>query len=217
MLSVLVCNPVRVIGEAVATHIGQQGGVRSLGAVGRLEELLQVAADEQPDVVLVEPRELGVSAAAIVRVVLNVAPRTRLLMVANVEDPAPVLQALRAGAHGWVAASDPLAEVEAAVEAVGAGGMWVSSAVLDRPARSRGEGSEEARRLVDGLTERERTVLGCLVGGLDRRALADRLGIAESTGRTHVQRVLGKLGARTAVQAAAIGRKAGIQAVTPRR
>ncbi len=217
MLSILVCNPVRVIGEAVAAHIGRQGGVRSLGTVGKLEDLLQVAADEQPDVVLVEPRELGVSAAAIVRVVLNVAPRTRLLMVANVEDPAPVLQALRAGAHGWVAATDPLTEVEAAVEAVGAGGMWVSSSVLDLPARSQGEGSDEARRLVDALTERERTVLSCLVGGLDRRALADRLGIAESTGRTHVQRVLGKLGARTAVQAAAIGRKAGIQAVTQRR
>jgi DNA-binding NarL/FixJ family response regulator len=217
MLSLLVCNPIRVIGEAVAAHIGQQDGVRSLGTVGRLEDLLQVAADEQPDVVLVESAELGVSAAAIVRVVLDVAPRSRLLMMANVEDPAPVLQALRAGAHGWVATSDPLAEVEAAVLAVGAGGMWVSSSVLDRPARSVEDGSEDARRLVDGLTERERTVLGCLVGGLDRRALADRLGIAESTGRTHVQRVLGKLGARTAVQAAVIGRKAGIQAVTQRR
>ncbi|HET6293227.1 MAG TPA: response regulator transcription factor [Kribbella sp.] len=217
MLSVVVCNPLRVIGEAVASHLGRQLGMRSLGSVSSLEDLLQLAKEEQPDVALVEPHDLGVSAAAIVRVLLDVAPRTRALMVANVDDAAPVLQALRAGAHGWVAATDPLTEVEEAVRAVAGGGMWVSSAVLGSPARSIGESSEDARRLVDGLTERERTVLGCLVGGLDRRALAFRLGIAESTSRTHVQRVLGKLGARTAVQAAVIGRRAGVQAVTPRR
>jgi DNA-binding NarL/FixJ family response regulator len=217
VLSVVVCNPLRVIGEAVAAHLGRQLSMRSLGSVSRLDDLLQIAADEQPDVALVEPQDLGVSPAAIVRVLLDVAPRTRALMVANVDDAAPVLQALRAGAHGWVAATDPLTEVEAAVRAVAVGGMWVSSAVLGSPARSIGESSEDARRLVDGLTERERTVLGCLVGGLDRRALAFRLGIAESTSRTHVQRVLGKLGARTAVQAAVIGRRAGVQAVTPRR
>jgi DNA-binding NarL/FixJ family response regulator len=214
MLSVVVGNPLRVIGEAIATHLGGQEDLRSLGSFSRLDELLQVVGERRPEVALVEPT--GVSAAAIVRAVAEIAPGTKVLVVADVDEPAPVLQALRAGAHGWVASSDPLTEVEAAVRAVGGGGLWVSSAVLGGPARSAGESSEEARRLVDGLTERERTVLSCLVGGLDRRALAARLGIAESTGRTHVQRVLGKLGARTAVQAAAIGRQAGVQAVTPR-
>lgn len=216
MLSVVVGNRVRVIGEAVALHLGSCRGLRSVGSVSTLDDLLRVVADQKPDVAIVEPAELGLAAAAIVRVVGDVAPQTRVLMVADAADPAPVLQALRAGAHGWVAATDPLTDVEAAVRAVGTGGMWVSSAVLASPARSVGESSDDARRLVDGLTERERTVLSCLIGGLDRRALADRLGIAESTGRTHVQRVLGKLGARTAVQAAAIGRRAGVPAATGR-
>ncbi|WP_432943040.1 LuxR C-terminal-related transcriptional regulator [Kribbella sp. CA-253562] len=216
MLSVVVCHRVRVIGETVALHLGARRGLRSLGSVADLEALLRVVADHEPAVAVVEPADLGVGAAAIVRMVGDVAPRTRVLVMADAADPAPVLQALRAGAHGWVAASDPVTDVEAAVRAVGTGGMWVSAAVLSGPARSVGESSDDARRLVNTLTERERTVLGCLIGGLDRRALAEQLGIAESTGRTHVQRILGKLGARTAVQAAAVGRRAGVPAVTGR-
>lgn len=213
----LVCNRLRVIGEALAVHLCGLEGLRSLGSVSTLDELLHTAAEQDPDVVLVEPVGLGLGAAAIVRVVLEAAPRTRILLVADVDDGAPVLYALRSGAHGWVAATDPLAEVEDGIRTVGAGGMWVSSAALGHPARSAGEGSDDAGRLVDCLTERERMVLGCLVGGLDRRALALRLGIAESTGRTHVQRVLSKLGARTAVHAAAIGRQAGVRAISTRR
>jgi DNA-binding NarL/FixJ family response regulator len=65
------------------------------------------------------------------------------------------------------------------------------------------------------LSERERLVLSCLVGGLNRRDIAVRLGIAETTARTHIGRILIKLEAHSMVEAAAVGRRAGLSAVEP--
>ncbi|MFC0627196.1 response regulator transcription factor [Kribbella deserti] len=219
--TLLVCDALRVIAEAVAAYVDSQAGVRSLGTASRLDEFLRLLATEAPDVVLVEPRGLGLSAVGVVRMVHETQPRARVLLVADTDDPAQVLPAVRAGGFGWVSASDPLTDLETAVRTVAAGGMWLSPSVLGEPApdvavRSAAASlaADEARGLVGALTERERDVLSHLVGGFDRRALAQRLGIADSTARTHVQRVMAKLGARNAIQAAAIGRRAGIPGVT---
>ncbi|WP_328990169.1 response regulator transcription factor [Kribbella sp. NBC_01245] len=223
MPTLLVCDSLRVIAEAIAAYVDAQSGVRALGTACRLDELLRLIGIEAPDVVLVEPRGLGLSAVAAVRLVHETEPRTRVLLVADTDDPAQVLPAVRAGGFGWVSASDSLADVEAAVRTVAAGGMWLSPSVLGEQepgsavrSAAAGLAADEARALVGALTDRERAVLAHLVGGFDRKALARQLGIADSTARTHVQRVIGKLGARNAIQAAAIGRRAGIPGVTRR-
>jgi DNA-binding NarL/FixJ family response regulator len=69
--------------------------------------------------------------------------------------------------------------------------------------------------LLARLSERERMVLSCLVGGMQRRDIAAKLGIAETTARTHISRILSKLEAHSMIEAAALGRRAGLVAIEP--
>jgi DNA-binding NarL/FixJ family response regulator len=69
--------------------------------------------------------------------------------------------------------------------------------------------------LLARLSERERLVLSCLVGGMHRRDIAAKLGIAETTARTHISRILSKLDAHSMIEAAALGRRAGLSAIEP--
>jgi DNA-binding NarL/FixJ family response regulator len=98
----------------------------------------------------------------------------------------------------------------------GAGG---GAAGQDEPiAQSRAAGGVDAGgagALLARLSERERLVLSCLVGGMHRRDIAARLGIAETTARTHISRILTKLGAHSMIEAAALGRRAGLSAIEP--
>ena len=84
--------------------------------------------------------------------------------------------------------------------------------------QSRAGGAADAGRasvLLARLSERERLVLSCLVGGMHRRDIAAKLGIAETTARTHISRILAKLDAHSMVEAAALGRRAGLTAIEP--
>lgn len=69
--------------------------------------------------------------------------------------------------------------------------------------------------LLARLSERERLVLSCLVGGMHRREIAAKLGIAETTARTHISRILSKLDAHSMIEAAALGRRAGLPGIEP--
>ncbi|WP_344555067.1 response regulator transcription factor, partial [Streptomyces atrovirens] len=68
----------------------------------------------------------------------------------------------------------------------------------------------ESERLVESLTPREREVLRCMVAGLGRKAVAERLFLSPHTVRTHMQNVLGKLGVHSTLAAVALARRAGV-------
>jgi len=83
------------------------------------------------------------------------------------------------------------------------------------PGAGGGKDPGRASTLLARLSERERLVLSCLVGGMHRRDIAARLGIAETTARTHISRILSKLDAHSMIEAAALGRRAGLCAIEP--
>ena len=126
---------------------------------------------------------------------------------------------LLAAALGAPAGSD----VSSAGNAVGSGradgGNRVTGfgAVLriEEPRAGGGPDAGRASALLARLSERERLVLSCLIGGMHRRDIAARLGIAETTARTHISRILTKLDAHSMIEAAALGRRAGLVAIEP--
>ncbi len=166
-------------------------------------------------------------------------PETGILLIGASADTEAVGRALREGALGWVTVDAPaselveaahgvlrgeyriaptlLAAVLGAVTHAGAepvGGGRTSGARTDAaPASAAGSGHSTHAGAIGRLSERERLVLCCLVGGMNRRDIAVRLGIAETTARTHIGRILIKLDAHSMVEAAAVGRRAGLSAV----
>jgi DNA-binding NarL/FixJ family response regulator len=130
---------------------------------------------------------------------------TRVLVLTTFDDESGMFDAVRAGASGFLLKRATPEELLAAVRASRPGGAGQpgddpAAAARLRRRRPRPPGPDVQRRL-DGLTAREREVLVLLARGLTNAEIADRAQVAEATAKTHVARVLAKLGLRDRVQA----------------
>jgi len=124
---------------------------------------------------------------------------------------------------GWLTVDCSAAQLTEAAFAVLRGEYRIApgllAAALRAGAQAEGAGqggdARHASAPLARLSERERLVLSCLVGGMHRREIAAKFGIAETTARTHISRILVKLDVHSMIEAAALGRRAGLAAIEP--
>lgn len=140
-------------------------------------------------------------------------PGLRLVVLAAADDATTAARMLAAGASGWVAKDSSLARLLQVVRGVLRDETHLPPVLLtgvlreltrDRATRN------EYQRLADALTPRELEVLRCMLAGLGRKAVAERLYLSPHTVRTHMQNVLGKLGVHSTLAAVALARRAGV-------
>ncbi|EST32608.1 hypothetical protein N566_19940 [Streptomycetaceae bacterium MP113-05] len=140
-------------------------------------------------------------------------PGVRAVVLAERDDASVAAAALRAGALGWVAKNSSLSRLLHVLRGVLKGETHLPplllTGVLRELVASR-EHRAEGDRLVHSLTPREYEVLRCMVAGLGRKAVAERLHLSPHTVRTHMQHVLGKLGVHSTLAAVALARRAGV-------
>ncbi|MFJ6184109.1 LuxR C-terminal-related transcriptional regulator [Streptomyces sp. NPDC092295] len=164
------------------------------------------AVPDHGDVVLVD----GISLVAGVR---SGQPSVRTVVLAEKDDPHRAALALQAGASGWVAKDCSLQRLLAVMRGVLRDETHLPPALLTgvlRELTAARKHRTESERLVESLTPREREVLRCMVAGLGRKAVAERLFLSPHTVRTHMQNVLGKLGVHSTLAAVALARRAGV-------
>ncbi|MFJ6519386.1 LuxR C-terminal-related transcriptional regulator [Streptomyces filamentosus] len=152
----------------------------------------------------------GIALAAGVR---KAQPAVRTVVLAERDDPRRAALALQAGASGWVAKDCSLQRLLAVVRGVLRDETHLPPALLTgvlRELTAARRHRTESERLVESLTPREREVLRCMVAGLGRKAVAERLFLSPHTVRTHTQNVLGKLGVHSTLAAVALARRAGV-------
>ncbi|MYT30953.1 response regulator transcription factor [Streptomyces sp. MspMP-M5] len=140
-------------------------------------------------------------------------PYLRTVVLADRDDPRRAAAALQAGASGWVAKDSSLSRLLAVVRGVLRDETHLPPALLTgvlRELTAARRHRTESERLVESLTPREREVLRCMVAGLGRKAVAERLFLSPHTVRTHMQNVLGKLGVHSTLAAVALARRAGV-------
>lgn len=158
----------------------------------------------RPDVVLMDIRMPGVDGIRATREVLETSPEVRVVILTTFEEDDYIFGALGAGASGFLLKRTPPEELIAAVLTVAAGDSLLSPSVtrrvIERMAAHAPPAATAAERL-EALTPRERGVLELVARGLSNGEIAAELVIEESTVKTHVKRILGKLGARDRVQA----------------
>ncbi|MFD4031571.1 LuxR C-terminal-related transcriptional regulator [Streptomyces sp. NPDC058637] len=140
-------------------------------------------------------------------------PSIRTVVLAEKDDPRRAALALQAGASGWVAKDCSLQRLLAVIRGVLRDETHLPAALLTgvlRELTAARKHRTESERLVESLTPREREVLRCMVAGLGRKAVAERLFLSPHTVRTHMQNVLGKLGVHSTLAAVALARRAGV-------
>lgn len=140
-------------------------------------------------------------------------PAIRTVVLADRDDARRAARALQAGASGWVAKDCSLSRLLAVVRGVLRDETHLPPALLTgvlRELTAARRHRTESERLVESLTPREREVLRCMVAGLGRKAVAERLYLSPHTVRTHMQNVLGKLGVHSTLAAVALARRAGV-------
>ncbi|MBQ0866571.1 response regulator transcription factor [Streptomyces smyrnaeus] len=140
-------------------------------------------------------------------------PTVRTVVLAERDDPRHAAAALQAGAGGWVAKDCSLSRLLQVIRGVLKDETHLPPALLTgvlKELTASRKHRTESERLVESLTPREREVLRCMVAGLGRKAVAERLYLSPHTVRTHMQNVLGKLGVHSTLQAVALARRAGV-------
>jgi DNA-binding NarL/FixJ family response regulator len=167
----------------------------------------------QPDIVLMDVRMPDLDGIAATSELLDAFPEVRVVIVTTFEQDDYIFGALRAGASGFLLKRTRPEELVAAVHTVAAGDSLLSpsvtSRVIERMAQQPAPDVATDARLEE-LTPREREVLELVARGLSNGEIAAALVVEESTVKSHVRRVLAKLGARDRVQAVIFAYESGL-------
>lgn len=185
--------------------------------VGEAEDgaaAVALAVEQRPDVLLMDVRMPGTDGLTATDAVRSAAPETAVVILTTFEQDDYVLQALRAGAVGFLLKDTAPTDLITAIRVVAAGEAILSPRItrtlLDRYGRCAPGRGTVARELVAALTDREVEVLRRVGAGWSNARIAQALGVGESTVKTHVSRVMDKLGCTSRVQAALLARDAGL-------
>jgi DNA-binding NarL/FixJ family response regulator len=201
MLRVVIADDQPMMRAGFKAVLESAGDITVVAEAGTGEEAIQAAREHRPDVVLMDIRMPVMDGIEATRRL----PGQRVLILTTFGLDEYIIDALRAGASGFLLKDAPTQEVLAAVRAVAAGDAVLSAAVtrqlLDQVARRLPAAVSRTPDQLDLLTEREQEVLRMLAAGLSNAEIADALVLSEATVKSHVSRILGKLGLRDRVQA----------------
>jgi DNA-binding NarL/FixJ family response regulator len=217
-VKVLVADDQRVVREGLATIVGALPGVEVVGLAADGAEATAMAGERRPDVVLMDLRMPGTDGIQATAAIRSQFPGTQVVVLTTYADDASIVDALSAGAAGYLTKDATRDDIRRALEAAVEGQGILDPAVQARllEAARAGVRSEQSRPatpsapLPDGLTEREAEVLALIAQGRSNGEIAQQLYVAEATVKTHVNRILAKTGARDRTQAAAYAHQHGL-------
>jgi DNA-binding NarL/FixJ family response regulator len=210
-IRVLIADDHPLARLGVETLLRAQPDMQVVGQAEDGEEAVHTALLTQPDVVLLDVHMPGKDGLTVLREIKQALPEARCLMLTATVDPSQVLQAVQAGAVGYLLKDASPDDLLGAIRAVYAGQGALSPAAT-RQLIDAYHAFPGAERPDVVLTPSERRVLGLLARGLSNQEIANNLGVSVRTVTTHVQHILDKLGVENRVQAALYAREHGLSA-----
>ncbi|MGA7989236.1 MAG: response regulator transcription factor [Candidatus Dormiibacterota bacterium] len=187
-----------VVREGLRAFLRLQDGIDVVGEASSADDAIRVAREVAPDVVLLDLVMPGGDGIGAIRGILEAAPPARVLVLTSFADDAQIFAAMSAGAAGYLLKDvDPQALADGIRDVHGGRPALHPSVAALLMRRAPGQPQLD-------ITSREHDVLRLIVEGLANKQIAQRLGIGEKTVKTHVSRVLAKLGVEDRTQAAVL-------------
>jgi DNA-binding NarL/FixJ family response regulator len=212
-IRVVVADDQGMVRSGFSVLLNAQPDIEVIAEAVNGEEAIARAAELHPDVILMDVRMPVLDGLQATRVITEMAGAPKVLVLTTFDLDDYVYEALRSGASGFLLKDASAGELADAVRLVAAGDALLSPGVTRRLiaefARMGGPRSP-GREQLDGLTERESEVLGLVARGMSNAEIAGYLVVAEQTVKTHVSRILMKLGLRDRTQAVVLAYETGL-------
>ena len=226
MIRVVVVDDQPLVRAGITMLVNAEDDIAVVAEAADGQNALAQARTQRPDVILMDVRMPGIDGVAATRSVINEeltaqnGQPIRVIILTTYHLDEAVTAALRAGAVGFLLKAAAATEIIAAIRAVVAGEAWldprVTLPIIAGIARQPEQHTPTPAEMAQ-LTSREREILAILAQGLSNAEVAEHLVIAETTVKTHLARVMKKLGLREKAQAVAAAYQTGlVQPPTPR-
>ncbi|MBO0839846.1 MAG: response regulator transcription factor [Sciscionella sp.] len=176
-------------------------------------ELLDVVAKQRPDVIITELQRAGTAAVTLLPALAEALPQTRLVVLTECRDASRAVDAARAGVSAWVHKDSPVEHLVDVLRRVLRGQACYPPEQLGDVLRELRDDVRRARERtgpLDALTDREREVLASMVAGKRPAQIAADLYVSANTVRTHIGRILAKLGVRSSLEAVSVALSTGL-------
>jgi DNA-binding NarL/FixJ family response regulator len=190
-IRVLVADDHAVVRQGIRHVLEEDPGLRVVAEAATGDEVLERAARERPDVVLLDLTMPGATGLNVVRALRERVAETRVLILSVHDDREYVLESVRAGAHGYLRKDSSPADIRQAIRAVHGGDSFFSPPVARHLAAAVQDGASPAA--LEELTSRERDVLTRIARGLTNREAAGELGISVRTVEAHRDSLMRRL------------------------
>ena len=213
-IRLLICDDHRILTDTLETVVE---GDESLELISHPlhspDDAIRIAGERQPDVVLMDVEFRGeMNGIEATRRIKEVSPETKVVVMTAHEDERLMVEAVEAGASGFLRKTEGVDELIGALKSAAAGEILVDPEALARllplMAKER-EAKREAEEKLGLLTDREREILELLAVGLRNDDIGERLSISPQTVQTHVRNMLGKLGVHSKLEAVAFAVRQG--------
>ena len=215
MIDVLLADDQELVRSGFRLILELADGIRIVGEAGDGRQAVRLAKETQPDVILMDVRMPEMDGIEATRRLRQAGVDARVLVLTTFDLDEYVYEAMRAGASGFLLKDAPREQLVTAVRTVARGEALLAPAITQRlierfVARpSPRDGSAAAKALAE-LSQRELEVLRLLARGLSNAEIAAELVVGEATVKTHVARILHKLGLRDRVQAVVFAYESGL-------
>jgi DNA-binding NarL/FixJ family response regulator len=212
VIRVVLVEDQMLVREGLKSLLSLAGDIEVAGEAASGDEALRVVPELSPDVVLLDLRMPGMSGLDFLKALAARGPLPPTLVLTTFDDDAILLEAIRAGARGYLLKDVTLEQLRDAIGRLARGERFIQPAVTRRVLAGLDSlpGDFESFERPDPLTDREVEVLRLMAGGYSNRELADALGVAEGTVKNHISSILQKMGVRDRTRAVLKGLAEGI-------
>ena len=210
MIRVLLVDDQAIVCEGLRVVLGAHPHVEVAGMAHDGAQALRQVEALRPDLVLMDLKMPVMNGVQATREIRARYPEIPVLVLTTYDEDEWVIDAIRAGAAGYLLKDSGAEELVAAIEGTMAGRTHVDPSVAATLFSVVREGAPPNAELASLLSEREREILRLLASGLTNAGIAERLSLAEGTVRNHVTSILGKLGVDDRAQATALAWRYGL-------